>query len=589
MGGRGERPAHGVPEEQAPGPERAAPEPPGPMAAPWRAVGDAKGAARGSVEILLALDYDESPLARGEVRDGAFAVDLPALRAFPPVLLRRAKLVARVDAPGFLPARSLEPGLGDREPGDVRLDVQLETGACVRGRAVDDTGRPVGDAEIWFSPRGANVSTTSDTEGCFVLPVREATEYWLCARKGDVGVGVRGPLRLSPLADFDAGDLVVRGPGILEGVAVYPDGTPARHLGLHAAPASLRDTKVSSWPDAPFDAAKDGPPTGLAWGWTTTADDGRFVIRGLGSGPYFFLEDKLRETFETGTGVRVVIDLHRILVRILDERGSPAALDASARSDSGDSVAGKVDDFVVRPGQRWTITIGDRGLVPAAVVVEVVPEQREYEVTLVARTPTEFGRAQVTLLDPRGAPFAAVRVRLDALPGGNVILFDEKLDDLGRTPEVPAGRYSLEAMPLDRLAPYFPAATEVDLRAGTTTPVTLSARPGGRVQLTFRREGGAAGEEVGTVKVEALPAAGGEPVRLVRLFVRSNGGYEIGGEWKLLERASGWQLLEPGQYRIHVEAKGHRPVVVPVLVQAQEVAEVEVVLEPADSGASAGR
>ena len=30
----------------------------------------------------------------------------------------------------------------------------------------------------------------------------------------------------------------------------------------------------------PFDAAKEGPPNGLAWGWTRTDDLGRFLIRG---------------------------------------------------------------------------------------------------------------------------------------------------------------------------------------------------------------------------------------------------------------------------------------------------------------------
>jgi hypothetical protein len=445
---------------------------------------------------------------------------------------------------------------------------------------VDGAARPVEDAELWLSPNEADVQGASDADGRFVLPVREAGEYWLCARKGDVGVAARGPLRLSPLSDFDAGDLLLAGPGVLSGVAVYPDGAPARRLDLHAVPAGLRDTKIRSYPDPPFDAAKGGPPNGLGWGWTRTDDSGRFLIRGLRPGSYFFLEDKAREVREAGSEVRVVVDLHRILIRIVDECGEPAALDAAARSDSGSSSAGKIEDLSVRPGERWTIRIGDRDLVPVAEFVEVSKEQREYEVTLVARTATEFGRVRVTLKDPRGEPFPDVRASLYALPGDNVILLEEKLDAGACTPEVPAGRYRVEATPADRLAPYFPAAAEVDLRAGAATPVSLSARPGGRVQLTLKREGGEAGEELPRVLLEARPSQGGEPKRLVRLHVRENGSYTIGGKWRLLERASGWQLLEPGQYELRVDVEGYRPLALPVLLLAEQVTDVEAVLVP---------
>jgi hypothetical protein len=579
-GGRGERRAPPIAGEPAAPPAPPRPAPPPRDAPPWRAVGDAKGAARGAAEILLALDHGERAIARGEVADGAFAIELPPLRDLSPVLLHRAKLVARIDAPGFLPARSAEVALKGREPGDVRLDVALEPGACVRGRVVDDAARPVADADIWLCPRDADVSGTSDAEGRFVLPVREARECWLCARKGDVGVAARGPLRLSPLSDFDAGDLVLAGPGVLSGVAVYPDGTPARQLDIHAVPASLRETKIDSYPDAPFDAAREGPPNGLAWGWTRTDDTGRFLIRGLRPGSYFFLEDKAREVHEAGSEVRVVIDRYRILVRIVDERGEPAALDAGAESESGDRVAGRIDDIFTRPGQRWTVRIGDRDLAPDAAFVEVSKEQREYEVTLVARTPTEFGRARVTLLDPRGEPFPEARASLFALPGDNVIVLEEKLDAEACTPEVPAGRYRVEATPADRLAPYFPAVAEVELRAGAATPVRLSVRPGARVRLTLKREGGEAGEELPRVLLEARPSHGGEPKRLARLHVREDGGYTIGGRWRLLERASGWQLLEPGQYELHLKVPGYRPLVLPALLLAEQVTDVEAALQP---------
>ncbi len=560
--------------------ERPAPAPPAAGDAQrWRAVGDAKGAARGDVDILLFVWFHgERPVASGEVRDGCFEVDLPLLHEALPAVLRGAELIARIDAPGFLPARTAVP-LEGREPGAVRLDVTLEPGACVRGRVVDDAGRPVEHAEIWVSPWQVNMSTESDERGRFTLPVDVASECWLCARRGDLGVAARGPLQLSPAADLDAGDLVLTGPAVLSGVAVYPDGAPARHLMLHAAPASRREEELSGWPDPPFDAARHGPPTGLSWASATTDGEGRFLIRGLSAGSYFFLEDRAKRLFDAGTDVRVVLDLHRILVRVVDERGVPAEVEASARCDSGDMITGKIDDVEARPGERWTVTIGDRDLLPAAAVVDITSERREYEVTLVARAPTGFGRAQVTLLDPGGTPFRDVRVSLDALPGETTMLFEEKLDTEGRTPELPACRYRLVARPADRLAFFLPAEEDVEIRAGAVAPVRLEARAGGRVQVTLRRADGAADEELEDVSIEARMTGGGEAVGLTRLLVQGTG-YSLGGEWRFGESAWGHLVLEPGPYDIRVEAAGYRPLALPALVRAGEVTAIEAVLVP---------
>ncbi|MCK6462084.1 MAG: hypothetical protein L6Q95_19550, partial [Planctomycetes bacterium] len=543
----------------------------------WRAVGDAKGAARGDVDILLFVWFHgERLVASGELRDGGFAVDLPLLHETLPAVLRGAELIARIDAPGFLPARATVP-LEGREPGDVRLDVRLKPGACVRGRVVDDAGRPVEHAEIRVSPWQSGMSTESDRHGRFAIPVENTVECWLCACRPDLGVAVKGPLRLTPLADADTGDLLLMGPAVLSGIAVYPDGTPVRQLVLNAVPGARRGEE-SPLPEPRFDAAEN-PVAGLAWGSTVTDGDGRFLFRGLLPGSYFLLEDKTRRLLETGTDVRVVLDLHRILVRVVDERGVPAEVEASARCDSGDVITGKIDDVEARPGERWTVTIGDRDLQPAAATVDVTAERREYEVTLVARAPTGFGRAQVTLLDPLGTPFPDVIVSLDALPGETAMLFRERLDSDGRTRQVPACRYRLVAQPADLLAFFLPAETEAELRAGAVTPVRLEARAGGRVQVTPRRADGAADEELEDVRVEARMTQGGEAVGLTRLLVQGTG-YSLGGEWRLGESAWGHLVLEPGPYEIRVEAAGYRPLALPALVRAGEVTAIEAVLVP---------
>ena len=100
------------------------------------------------------------------------------------------------------------------------------------------------------------------------------------------------------------------------------------------------------------------------------------------------------------------------------------------------------------------------------------------------------------------------------------------------------------------------------------------------MQLTFKVEAAAPGRELPDVRIEARPAQGGEPRRLGRLLVKDGGGYVIGGRWVIGQRASGWQLLDPGQYEIHIAAKGYAPLVVPALVLAEQVVAIEPVLVP---------
>jgi hypothetical protein len=418
--------------------------PPAQVAAPaspaagWRAVGEVRGdgPVKGAVEIRLERESAEERLAQGAITDGAFALDLPALDALPAFLRNDACVFAAVVAAGHLPGRSEAVALAGRAPGDLRLDVRLERGASLRGRVVDDAGRAVADAEVWLSPNEAGAVAETDADGMFTLPLRAAGEYWLCARKGDLGVAAQGPLHL-PLADHDAGELLLRGPGVLAGTAVYPDGTPARELELHAAPAELRETAISSYPDAPFDAAKEGAPEGLRWGWTVTDAQGRFALRGLRAGAYFLLEDKGRALHETGTEVRVVVDLYRILVRVVDERGARVrGIGVAADGSGGDSAAGAIHDLPVEPGERWTVRMGGLEMAPTGAVIDVTADRREYEATLVARPVTERGHLDVRLLDPRGDPLPDPRVSLYALPHGNLVVLEDPAFTL---PEIPAG------------------------------------------------------------------------------------------------------------------------------------------------------
>jgi hypothetical protein len=565
-------------EPRAPPVEEAAPEAPSvrepTRAATWRATG-AVAAGRGDVEILIEWDdVAGERLAKGTIRDGRFAVDLPALAEMPVFVRSRARVYASVFVSGYLPGRSEPVALKGREPGEIRLDVSIQIGAVARGRVVDETGTPVPDADVWLSPEGALGET--DADGAFALPVGREGSSWVCARCGDLGVAVAGPFRLSRLDGHDAGDLVLRGPGRISGVAVYPDGTPVREMQLVAVPESLRESKISSWPDPAFHPATEGVPEGLRWGWTTTDAEGRFLIRGLRAGKYFFLDDKGRTVYETGTDVRVTIDLYRILVRVVEEDGAPAPGTCVSAKGGGDSAAGAIEDLDVTPGQVWTIAIGDMDVVPTSATVNVIPEQREYEARLVARPVTAKGSVEVRLLDPRKKP---MEPRVSLYAGTLCLMHERPVDAAGRTAEVPVGEYRVVAIAKDPLAPYLAVEGTATVRAGAATPLTLEARAGGRLRLTLK--GGPAGEEIRDERITAHPAQGRDAVNFVPLHVREDGSYTIGYEWRWGEPTTGWLLLEPGPHELRVAVPGFEPVAVGLHVQPEATTDAEVTLVPA--------
>ena len=543
----------------------------------WRAVGTVT-AADGS-EIThghVAIRMHTRELANAEFSGGTFDVELPRV----PELARTLdRVVAVVAADGFLRGRSKAVAL---EP-ETRLDVRLERGAVVTGRVVDEAGRPVRDASVWFSPKGLGRGQSTNESGRFVLSVTKAAEHWICSRKGDVGVAVHGPVQLAPTGDHHAGDLVLRGPGVLTGIAVYPDGTPVRRMQMYAVPAEFKKRKITSWPGRPVDASKDpDAASGLRWGWTHTGDDGRFTLRGLRTGSYFFKHDKSRTLYETGSEARIVIDIYRILVHVRDEDGAPVlGMSLHAESDSA-SIAGSFTEVDAEPGDSWAFEIGSRTIQPAATSVGVVSSTYEYETTLVAKLVRERGRLRIRALDPRGVPIAGLRVTLHAHPSDSLILYEDPVDAEGLTKYVPAGRYRFEAKPGGNpFALFFPAEGEATVRDGGVTPITVQARAGGRVSVTFRLGDEQDQRNLGRPKFKAAPAHGGEPLLLGGpLRRRDGGGWSLGGKWKLNDPALCWRLLEPGAYELRIDLKGYEPLRLPLNVQPGVLTDVEARLAP---------
>jgi hypothetical protein len=576
----GDRAARDAAREEAvvpPPRERPPPREPETTAPAWRVVGRVTGGDTTGVSVRVILDMDSHVRALGEsgVTEGVYALDTPELATLTDVQRLQARVVAVVRGRG----RSEERKLESLAPGEIRLDVALNDVALVTGRVLDRAGRPVRDADVWFSPRTLTGSADTDEEGRYAIPITQVADHWICAREGARGAAVTGPVPLTPQAGYEAPDLVLAGPGMLQGIAVHPDGTPAARLRIYAIPEALKERRIGQFPGARFDGSQEREP-GNPWGWTDTAEDGRFSMSGLRLGRYFFHSDTDRKLYATGSEVRLVVDAYRIRVRFRDDAGAPVhGYVLSARSDRGSMVAGNTSgpdaemDIGVRPGETWSISIGSRVIQPVTKVVRVEKGTYEYLVVLPVRLARERGRLAVRLLDPAGEPVNDVRVSLYA--GKDVILYETPVPD-GVTPLVPVARYRLEAFGGDPFALYLPAEQEVEVAANTTRACTVKARPAGRVRLTLKVHD--APDNLPGLRIYAAPQQGVGKLYLGSTLRRTEGGWSMSSRKPLNEPFLCERLLEPGPYELRIEAEGFHTVARPITIQPGEVAELEVEL-----------
>ena len=74
----------------------------------------------------------------------------------------------------------------------------------------------------------------SDPDGGFSIPIEEAGSFHLAAARCGFGTAMSGPIELELGKDAEVGDLVLVGPGQIEGVVVYPDGQPVQEIEVQA-------------------------------------------------------------------------------------------------------------------------------------------------------------------------------------------------------------------------------------------------------------------------------------------------------------------------------------------------------------------
>ncbi len=566
----------------------------------WHAAGSVHargGPPLGAATVSLALrtvDGDETPL--GEARsaaDGAWRLALPALDARSPLELAGVFVVARADAAGFQPLTTQRRIEDSFDSARVAIDLYLVPGSALRGRAVDDEGRPVARATAALFVRGPSGGSAelipagevrADAGGRFALGFVSAAGYHLLVRAEGVGVH-RARLDLAADQDRDLGDLALRGGDPLRGVALHADGQPAQHLELWALEGNMA-FRPNGLAEAVGRIALAELGDGLSIGRTWTDAQGRFSIGGLRPDHYALVSPDPGIVIEPRQGrwepgqqnVTLTVHSPRIVVTVVDGEGRPvpgAVVECTEVSleDEGRALAGEtrravtrgaegVATFAADPETPVAIRARARGVSSAERLVFLGQGVEHREEQLVLSAPRGTGRIRLVYGgDPVPQPPRLCAVLTSPVSG----LRDEErgtleADASGVLHDVPAGEHGLIVEALG--GHWFPWRSSVPVRVepGAETPVTVAPRLGGRLTVRctlvgrppsgleeLAPEGGARRGRFG-VHFTLTPLGGGRTQALALRVGDAEHPALLPGESGLTTA-----LLEPGDYTLRAE------------------------------------
>lgn len=466
---------------------------------------------RGNVGTLL-------PSAASAV-DGAYGVDLEAVRRLRPIGRQGAEVTVVASARGYAPCE--QEALAEwpedaATPARILRDLSLRAGDVVTGRVVREDRRPVARAEVTCCDGEGKVGETaaySGPDGRFSIARPAGTGWRLVAWSWDVGAGTA---RIDPDPEAgDVGDVVLNPTPRVEGRVVYADGQPVREAWLRghleAGPAGVADRCLSQ-----------------RWfqGRARTGNDGSFAIFLPGDGRCrISLADAAAET-QASTGDRdakIVVTQHRVRVRVLDETGEdiaglgwsliewlppnagrlddlltgrigPGEARRQADGFAAGTSSGAVADLFAPGGSAFAFAVHPRGSVPGEVGMRVPGTGNESEVVLRLAPASGGVRLTVRLVDEEGTRVEHAYVSAET-PIGSDLWRGILADDAVIGPLRP-GRVLLSARPTrggkdEGWVPpadswLLPATAIVDVVDGGAAEATLRMRFGGRIRILLR-------------------------------------------------------------------------------------------------------
>ncbi|SIO58624.1 Carboxypeptidase regulatory-like domain-containing protein [Singulisphaera sp. GP187] len=440
------------------------------------------------------VDSDRKPVAGAVVRwdllvssDSVPETNSDAEGAFRLENVPDAANVLSVMAKGLAPAfPPVESG------GDLQVTVELKRGVTIRGRVVDEEGKPIEGVRVVPQidnpkPNWAGfvyldtLQAETDRDGKFTL--EGMPENVRC----DVVAEGRSAARQRPLSPSDESknEVVLLGGGAIRGRVVDPLGNPVKNFRVQVG---IPKNAKPGDPVGGYFAGYGG--TGLAF----TRNDGEFTISGLTAGNIHRLT-VIAENFGAGVAERVesqslgrlkpADDLtirlgvgHTLRVRVIREKGKVVEgarvtiIQNEGRggfqwgySDSSwdDSVTAQANamgwaEFPNLAFGKGTVVVRAKGF--SRTRLEWVNDEEEVDIFVEPES-----RLAGTVLDESGKPVSGSRIMLSWGNGEMMnILVDEK-DGRFLADELGSGKYSLNVIPSAGPALY---SGSVDLEPGKT-------------------------------------------------------------------------------------------------------------------------
>jgi len=571
----------------------------------WRLVGrvfedGAPPVADASVQVQLVVDHEREPLADARTdADGRYTVDLEALRALPPIDLRRAQLSVSIHAPGRRSGGQVT--LPHRDPTQSLVaigDAQLVAAAIVSGRVVDADGIPVAGANVQLSrASGASVQhnrATTDANGCYVVAAPLESGDLLVAAT-HMGVGrAQAECTLAPGSETTLPDLRLQASSTLRARVVFADGEPASHVGTGI-----------------YQPGDDSHTVSMA----RTDDDGRLVVRTLPPGRYTVRLSSFgggscpSTTVATDEDPATIVlrDVHVLRFSFRDEAGRPlrpmdvamgiwpASNQAAAAFAAGAPLDAELQDRYSSAGGSFRCLVVARGTwirvdahhdnARAEVMVQAMPPRNVIETVLTLRERERDATLRLQLTTPDGSDLGDIEARLRQLYLGEPGSYELELqrDGTNRLVRWFPGRYRLEVAPKEsgsEFGWFAPFERPVQLRRGETTTVAASVPAGGRVRFHLHTPEPRAREGVVDFAVET-PAATGPAGRQRRVFIEMTaGGWNSGGFAPAGVPLLWAPVLPPGNHVLAIRSRDYADTSVAAVVAAREVTDVHVWLQP---------
>lgn len=452
--------------------------------------------------------------------DGTYSLPAPALESLDAFALAHAELRASVLADHFRPASRRQALDTTRSSRVQKLDVRLEPGQRLTGRAIDGAGKPVASAIVALSVANTKdgVTTfapveevTTPSDGRFDVGFTSSARYHLALRAEGIGTGFLDALDLVAGDDKNLGDVVLAGGPGISGVIRHTDGSPVKHFEVWAIDGDYA-TDVNGLALAVRKAPDIERADGLSYARATTDDEGRFALRALRPAHYVMRAPDPRAIlephqlrFESGTeNLELTLENTRLLVRVRDEKGVPLRgavvnlTELTLLADGRYEPAGVRSEVAQGPDAIATFCVdADQPFAVQAVTAKarsseelVTLAQNEFERVqdLVIQRANGEGRLKLTVTGADGQPLTKLQVALAAT------VTRARFEDIGvlepdadgLLPPIRAGTYLLDigfAPGTDRDHLTLHPKEPVVIVAGETRELALVARAGGRITL----------------------------------------------------------------------------------------------------------